>query len=131
MSTDQHGPHENRPEHMGRDQLVADLVHERGETRRLREMYDGEWRRAEKAEGRARAACQTLISAFGSVGPENVEDAAKRAAEAYAKAMTRIADLEKAIRDGLGWLHSERDHQAVEALQRPLLSVCPPQKKGE
>lgn len=54
-------------------------------------------KRAEEAEARARQACQTLVAAFGSIGPENVEHAAERAAEVHAKTLTRVAELESQL----------------------------------
>lgn len=74
---------------------MADVI--KNEARALARSHDAWRERAEKVEARARQACQTLVAAFGSVGPEDVEHAAERAAKAHAEALARVADLEAAV----------------------------------
>jgi len=57
-----------------------------------------------EAETRCRQACQTLIAVFGSIGPEDVEHAAQRAAEAHSLLRKHVTELESALLECRGQL---------------------------
>lgn len=91
--------------------------------------------RVEKAEARARQACQTLVAAFGSIGPEDVEHAAERAAKAHAKTLARVAELENVLETGTEVVRlavvradkaEDRIAELVEALKPFAIEGCDP-----